>query len=383
MKKTYILHVIKSNHSFYDECTQRCSTPKQLYNVGLYELRQALIHDNTFLSYKAVYQLMKTNENWCAIPRKLSNQVWKQVTGSWSSWLKALKAYKQSPQNFKGRPKMPRYNTGLNQVVYEKGALGRRGLPAQHIRLSQTDIILNISDLNSEVVEARIIPKKKVNFLVAVTHHYHLSKNCMEYLMSISYSLRILSVYALISLLTACDNDSAPAPAVIPKIAGAEMVLSSAGVGPINVQTAFNIHQITLAFEEHRYNVEQIQTYTDGNDYPIIRVSKNTEPLLIITPNKTQRRIFSVLIKDKRIGNVLGHTLGMEYGTIYTYGQVEQCALGQNQYAGKILCYAPRSGNIIYLFGDSSPQNIRYDTLPPIDALDSWKLESIIWKPKK
>lgn len=201
--------------------------------------------------------------------------------------------------------------------------------------------------------------------------------------MSVSYSLRILFITALLSLLTACDNEPAPAPPVIPKIEGAEMVLSSAGVGPINAQTAFNIHQITLAFEEHRYNVEQIQTYTDGHNYPIIRISKNTKPLLLITPNKTQRRIFSVLIKDKRVGNVLGHTLGMKYGAIYTYGNREQCALGQDKYVGKVLCYAPRSGNIIYLFTDSQPKNVAYNTLPPVDALDSWPLESIIWKPKK
>ena len=204
--------------------------------------------------------------------------------------------------------------------------------------------------------------------------------------MSVSYSLRIFFIYALLSLLAACDNNSTPTPVepVVPKIEGAEIVLSSAGVGPINVQTAFNIHQITLAFEEHRYNVEQIQTYHTGSQsYPIIRVSKNTEPLLLITPNKTQRRIFSILIKDNRVGNALGHKLGMEYGAVYTYGHTEQCALGQAEFAGKVLCYAPNSGNIIYLFSDSESQNVAYDKLPPIDALDNWILENIIWKPKK
>jgi len=204
--------------------------------------------------------------------------------------------------------------------------------------------------------------------------------------MSISYSLRSLCIYALLSLLTACDSPSSPPiEPEIPKIAGAEMVLSSAGVGPINIKTAFNIHQITLAFDEHRYNVEQIQKYReDGSkNYPIIRVSKNTDTLLMITPNKSQRRIFSVLITDNRVGNALGHTLGMEYGAIYAYGHTEQCMLGQDNFAGKVLCYAPQSGNIIYLFGDSQTQNAMYEKLPPIDALDSWKLESIIWKPKK
>ena len=63
---------------------------KQLYNVGLYELRQALFNQSEFLNYKVLYQEMKKNENWTALPRKISNQVWKQVAGNWSHWLKAL-----------------------------------------------------------------------------------------------------------------------------------------------------------------------------------------------------------------------------------------------------------------------------------------------------
>lgn len=161
MKKAYTVQIISPNHPYYPICVALCTTTKQLYNVGLYALRQSLIHNDTFLSYKAVYQLMKGNENWCAIPRKVSNQVWKQVTGSWSSWLKGLKEYKRSARDFMGKPKMPRYNTGFNSVVYEKGALGTRGLPNHQIRLSQTDIVLDISKIKGEIVEASISPKKR------------------------------------------------------------------------------------------------------------------------------------------------------------------------------------------------------------------------------
>ena len=75
MKKAYTLQVIGLKHPYYDDCRALCTITKQLYNVGLYELRQTLIHQQSFLSYKAVYQLMKSNENGCAIPRKVSNQV--------------------------------------------------------------------------------------------------------------------------------------------------------------------------------------------------------------------------------------------------------------------------------------------------------------------
>jgi IS605 OrfB family transposase len=180
MKKAYTLQVIGLKHPYYDDCMELCTITKQLYNVGLYELRQTLIHQQSFLSYKAVYQLMKSNENWCAIPRKVSNQVWKQVTGSWSSWLKGLKRYKQSPRDFMGRPKMPNYNTSLNSVVYEKGALGTRGLPTDHIRLSQTNIILDISTIKGDVVEARITPRKN-KFIIRVTYTEEMKQTPLNY----------------------------------------------------------------------------------------------------------------------------------------------------------------------------------------------------------
>lgn len=141
MNKSYTLQVIKSTDPYYNECFDICIISKQLYNVGLYQLRQALINDGKFLSSKAVYAGMKQNENWISLPRKVSNKIWKQITTNWSSWFKGLKRYKKVPNSFTGRPKMPKYNKSLNTVTYEKGALGTKGLAKGQIRLSQTNII--------------------------------------------------------------------------------------------------------------------------------------------------------------------------------------------------------------------------------------------------
>ena len=94
MNKTITLQVIKPNNPLYEECKVLCVLSKQLYNVGLYELRQALFNQQQFLSYQSLYQQMKKNENWVALPRKISNKVWMQVKGSWSDWLKSLNVYK-------------------------------------------------------------------------------------------------------------------------------------------------------------------------------------------------------------------------------------------------------------------------------------------------
>jgi len=180
MNKTITLKSVKPNNSLYKECEALCVSTKQLYNVGLYELRQTLFNQSEFLNYKVLYQKMKTNENWTALPRKISNQVWKQVTGNWSHWLKALKEYKKNPSKFMGRPRLPKYNKSMNIVTYEQGALGTRGLPENKLRLSKTNIILDISLIEGEIKEVSIIPKNGL-FLIKATYTEEMRNNQLNY----------------------------------------------------------------------------------------------------------------------------------------------------------------------------------------------------------
>lgn len=180
MNKTITLQTVKPNNPLYKECEDLCVISKQLYNVGLYELRQALFNNSEFLNYKVLYQEMKKNENWTALPRKISNQVWKQVTGNWSHWLKALKEYKNNHGKFTGRPRLPKYNKSMNIVTYEQGALGTRGLPENQIRLSKTNIILDTSLIEGQVKEVSIIPKN-CQFLLKVTYTQEMKNNYLDY----------------------------------------------------------------------------------------------------------------------------------------------------------------------------------------------------------
>ncbi|WP_069471117.1 RNA-guided endonuclease InsQ/TnpB family protein [Candidatus Marithrix sp. Canyon 246] len=180
MNKTITLQSIKPNNPLYEECGSLCVISKQLYNVGLYELRQTLFNHSEFLNYKVLYQQMKNNENWTALPRKISNKVWKQVTGNWSHWLKALKEYKKNPSKFTGRPRLPKYNKAMNIVTYEQGALGTRGLSENKIRLSKTNIILDTSLIKGKVKEIKIIPQKG-KFIIKATYTEEMKNNKLDY----------------------------------------------------------------------------------------------------------------------------------------------------------------------------------------------------------
>lgn len=179
MNKTITLQVIKPNHPLYEECRALCIISKQLYNVGLYVLRQHLFNHHQFLSYQALYQQMKQNENWVALPRKISNKVWMQVKENWSTWLKALKAYKKQPHKFNSRPQLPKYNRSINVLTYEKGALGTRGLKENQIRLSQTNIILN-TVIKGEIKEVKIVPQRG-KFIIKATYAEAMKANQLDY----------------------------------------------------------------------------------------------------------------------------------------------------------------------------------------------------------
>lgn len=153
-------------------------------------------------------------------------------------------------------------------------------------------------------------------------------------------------------------------------------VLSPDGVGPLNAQTPFNLVKIGDAFQD--YNVAEETHFMDGEKYPVITVRQQVKPLLSINADYQQKNIFSVVVHDKSIGNKLGHTLGMRFVDIYPAGQLEQCALGMDEWANKVLCYAPKSTNILYVF--AGPVEGVMDKVPPPANLVDWTLDAMVWK---
>ncbi len=63
------------------------------------------------------------------------------------------------------------------------------------------------------------------------------------------------------------------------------------GVGPLNGETPFNLHDITAAFQG--LNVAQQTNFSEGESYPVITVSKDLKSLLTINPDVKQEKVFS------------------------------------------------------------------------------------------
>jgi len=193
------------------------------------------------------------------------------------------------------------------------------------------------------------------------------------------YPLSVILLTLILSIgLTGCDNDDAKEDTSVPP-EDKTIILSADGIGPINATTSFNMHQMTLAFSD--YSVVEEVNFLEGNPFPAIRISEGVKTIMNIIPDAAHKNIYSVIIEDNIIQNSLGHHLGTLYNKIYTYGQNEQCQAGFSDMSGKVLCYAPNTPNILYVF------NGRWDNpvtgkIPPADILQGWALEEIIWRPK-
>src|SRR5215469_8083144 len=125
-------------------------------------LRQALITEGSYLNNVAVYHLIKGHAAYQALPRKVSNQVLLQLHQAWVSFFEAMDAWKEHPEQFTGRPKLPGYKhktAGRNLLVYELGAVWKRELDQGVIALTALGALVCTAQSRESIEQVRIVPK--------------------------------------------------------------------------------------------------------------------------------------------------------------------------------------------------------------------------------
>ena len=154
-------HIIKRTHPFYNECDRLCFQSKNIYNQGLYNVRQYYFNHKKYLNYYGNYDLTKTQECYDYLPKKVFCQTLKHVDMVFKSFFVLLK-------NKTVKNKIPKYLDKVNGryiTIFPKQAIGLREFKkTSKLRLSQTDIYIatKLTDFNS-LKEVRIVPR---------THHY-------------------------------------------------------------------------------------------------------------------------------------------------------------------------------------------------------------------
>ena len=184
-------------------------------------------------------------------------------------------------------------------------------------------------------------------------------------------------LFMLAAALGGCSNDDVLLASTDGQASSPYFVMSPDGVGPLNADTPYNLIRIGDAFQD--FNVTEETTFQQGEKVPVITIRKDVEPLLSINPDFKHNGIFSIIVHDNRVANRLGHRLGDSYRDVYHYGKVEKCVPALAEWKGKVMCYAPDAGNILYLFAGG--QGLADDQVPPPEQMADWQLDAIVWKP--
>ena len=159
-------HNIKKSNSFYTEIDDLCFRSKNLYNSLLYIANNYYKDKEEYIGLNNMYHAVKATSIWneCNLPKKVCNQIVKQVDTNFRAFFAALKAYKKNPSIFISSPKPPKYKNskkGKNIIHYPKDALyslvfKKKGT----IKLSDTNIEIKtkLKDYK-DIRYVRLIPK--------------------------------------------------------------------------------------------------------------------------------------------------------------------------------------------------------------------------------
>ncbi len=153
-------HIVKDNNPIWKQIDNLCFLSKNLYNYANYLVRQSFIFEQVYLGFNQVYHLVRDLPDYQALPRKVSQQVLRVLDKNWQSFFEASLAYRETPNLFKGQPKLPKYKhktQGRNLLIYTVQAISKPGLSKGIVKLSGTNITIPTQAKN--IAQARIIPK--------------------------------------------------------------------------------------------------------------------------------------------------------------------------------------------------------------------------------
>ena len=155
-------HIISKGDPRFQRIDEMAFASKNLWNLANYYVRQSLIFEHTYLNNTAVYHLVKSSDAYQALPRKVSNQVLIQLDTAWTAFFEAVEAYREHPEQFTGRPRLPGYKhktQGRNLLVFELGALWKAHLAQREIAVTLLGWLVETKQNPKQIKQVRIVPK--------------------------------------------------------------------------------------------------------------------------------------------------------------------------------------------------------------------------------
>jgi IS605 OrfB family transposase len=126
--------------------------------------------------------LQNSNDpDYTALPRKVSQQVLKQLDNNWKSFFQSIKEWKNNPSKFKKKPSLPKYKhkkKGRNILTYTIQSISKVQLKDGIVKLSQANIQIKTKQKN--IKQARIVPLPCKTYKIEVVYEKEIEKKDVD-----------------------------------------------------------------------------------------------------------------------------------------------------------------------------------------------------------
>ena len=147
------------------EVSKMCHLSKNLFNQANYIIRNQFFKKETMSSYKTLANDFskpsdtEENNNFQKLPAQTAQWTVKKVKDSWTSFFKALKAYKKNPELFTGVPKPPKYKNknGEFMLVFTTQQCHIKDGILKFPKIMNLEVKTRLE--NVDIREVRIIPE--------------------------------------------------------------------------------------------------------------------------------------------------------------------------------------------------------------------------------
>jgi putative transposase len=164
-------HIIDKQDPRWSAIDAACFLSKNLYNAANYIVRQEYIFNRCFISYHKLDKLMKYNPDYCALPRKVSQWVLKQVEHDWRTFFAAHAEWETHPEKFQGTPRLPKYKhktDGRNLLTYTSQAIGKRAFKKKGV-IQPSGLDITVQTQQKSFDQVRIVPRK-THYVVEIVY---------------------------------------------------------------------------------------------------------------------------------------------------------------------------------------------------------------------
>ena len=183
----------KLSSTEYNALRYLCRLSKNMYNVGLYNVRQHFFETNEYLTYAKNYTISKNNENYAILNKNMAQQTLKSVEENFKSFFSLFKKKREGSYNQKVN--IPQYldKDGFFQLSFAEFSI-KKGVFAvpmsPKFKKEYGKVLINVPKnlLDKTIKEIKIIPKNDAKFF-EIQYTYILEKQ--EYKLNSNEALSI------------------------------------------------------------------------------------------------------------------------------------------------------------------------------------------------